>query len=170
MKGEVASVEKVRFVVVCDGAAGSIKRKLRKAPAQFITTYQTFHKGTIDIVPHFFFAFLHPELSEYDAWFNAKDDYLIFGVAVKDTALIGHYHAVFMDFMRGKFGARVGEPVQSEKWVMPQIVSGCPVDYGEGRVLFAGETAGFLNPMGEGISAGLESGHAAAVAVLGMDG
>jgi flavin-dependent dehydrogenase len=31
--------------------------------------------------------------------------------------------------------------------------------------LFAGEAAGFLNPMGEGISAALESGFAAAKAI-----
>lgn len=31
--------------------------------------------------------------------------------------------------------------------------------------MFAGEVAGFLNPMGEGISAGLESGYAAAKAI-----
>lgn len=34
-----------------------------------------------------------------------------------------------------------------------------------GRVLFAGESAGFLNPMGEGISAAIESGFSAAKAV-----
>ena len=32
-------------------------------------------------------------------------------------------------------------------------------------MLFAGETAGFLNPMGEGIFAGMESGYAAAKAI-----
>ena len=32
----------------------------------------------------------------------------------------------------------------------------------QGRVLFAGEIAGFLNPMGEGISAGMESGYCVA--------
>jgi flavin-dependent dehydrogenase len=36
-------------------------------------------------------------------------------------------------------------------------------------VLFAGETAGFLNPMGEGISAGMECGNAAAKAIEKTD-
>ncbi len=44
---------------------------------------------------------------------------------------------------------------------MPHIRPGCHVDYGVGRILFAGEVAGFLNPMGEGISAGMESGYCA---------
>lgn len=47
---------------------------------------------------------------------------------------------------------------------MPHIRPGCRVDYGTGRILFAGEAAGFLNPMGEGISAGMESGYWAAEA------
>ena len=35
-----------------------------------------------------------------------------------------------------------------------------------GRVLFAGEIARFLNPMGEGISAGMGSGYCAACAII----
>jgi len=33
-------------------------------------------------------------------------------------------------------------------------------------VLFAGEIAGFLNPMGEGILAGMESGYCVALAIV----
>lgn len=53
-----------------------------------------------------------------------------------------------------------------EKWLMPRIPPGCPIYYGQGRVLCAGEAAGFLNPMGEGVSAALESGHHAAGALM----
>ena len=52
---------------------------------------------------------------------------------------------------------------------MPHIMSGCPIEYGKGKVLFAGETAGFLNPMGEGISAGMQSGYAVAKAIEKID-
>ena len=40
---------------------------------------------------------------------------------------------------------------------MPRIRPGCQIDYAKGRVFFAGETAGWFNPMGEGISCGMES-------------
>lgn len=46
---------------------------------------------------------------------------------------------------------------------MPRIGQECKIDYGIGRVIFAGEIAGFLNPMGEGISAGMESAYNVAV-------
>lgn len=49
---------------------------------------------------------------------------------------------------------------------MPHIRPSCPIDYGIGQILFAGEVAGFLNPMGEGISAGIECGCCAAKAIL----
>ena len=49
---------------------------------------------------------------------------------------------------------------------MSHIRPGCCADYGIGRILFAGEVAEFLNPMGQGISAGMESGYCAAGAVV----
>ena len=55
--------------------------------------------------------------------------------------------------------------VKEEKWLMPQIGQECKIDYGIGRIIFAGEIAGFLNPMGEGISAGMESAYHAARAI-----
>ncbi len=49
---------------------------------------------------------------------------------------------------------------------MPHICSGFRVDYGVGRILFVGEVARFLKPMGEGISAGMESGYCVACAIM----
>lgn len=42
----------------------------------------------------------------------------------------------------------------------------CCVDYGVGCILFAEKVAEFLNPMGEGISVGMESGHCATYAIM----
>ncbi|MDE6398179.1 MAG: NAD(P)/FAD-dependent oxidoreductase, partial [Clostridiales bacterium] len=71
----------------------------------------------------------------------------------------------FISYMETHHGLQIGQQVKAEKWLMPHIRPGCSVTYGQGRVLFAGEIAGFLNPMGEGISAALESGAYAAQAV-----
>lgn len=157
--------ESAKIVIICEGAVSSLKRKYRNASKDYITTYQTFNRGSISLDPHYFYAYLQPRLSQYDAWFNVKDDYLIFGVAVSDTSLTEHYYKEFISYMEHEHNARIEAHVNSEKWIMPHIQPGCPIEYGSGRVLFAGEAAGFLNPMGEGISGGLESGHAAARAV-----
>jgi flavin-dependent dehydrogenase len=165
LKGASLYSEKAKYVILCDGVTGSVKRKLIHAPQNYITTFQTFNKGSIDLDPHYFYAYLQPHLSEYDAWFNVKDDYLIFGVAGPDAGKLDRYYSEFISYMKTSHNAKIGGQEKSEKWLMPQIMPNCPIDYGKGRVLFAGETAGFLNPMGEGISAGMESGHAAARAI-----
>lgn len=165
LRGASAYSEKAKLVIVCDGAVGSIKRKLIHTPQKYITTYQTFNKGSIDLDRHYFYAYLQPQLSEYDAWFNVKDDYLIFGVSVKDTSKIEHYYSEFIVYMEKHHNAKIEKQEKTEKWLMPRIMPGCPIEYGSGKVLFAGETAGFLNPMGEGISAGMECGYAAAKAI-----
>jgi len=169
LKGKDEYTEKAKMVIACDGAVSAIKRKLIHVPHNYVTTYQTFNSGSIDLDYHYFYAYLQPQLSEYDAWFNVKDDYLIFGVSVKDTSKIEHYYSQFIEYMKLEHNAKIEAQEKAEKWIMPHIIPGCPVDYGKSRVLFAGEAAGFLNPMGEGISAGLESGYAAAKAIQVVD-
>lgn len=158
-------VETAGYVIDCEGVVGTLKRKLLKSAPQYITTFQTYNQGTIDLDPHYFYAYLQPELSEYDAWFNVKDDLLVLGVSGKDNGKIGFYHQRFLDYMKERHHLRIDRQVKTDKWLMPRILPGCHIDYGVGRVLFAGEIAGFLNPMGEGISAGMESGYWAAQAV-----
>lgn len=174
LRGETQYTERAGYVIDCEGVVGTIKRQIaaqragkksREIPA-YITTYQTFNEGRIDLDPHYFYAYLQPEFSEYDAWFNVKDDLLVLGVSVKDRDQIGHYYRRFLSYMEAKHHLCIDRKTKEEKWLMPQIHPGCRVDYGEGRVLFAGEIAGFLNPMGEGISAAMESGCCAARAVM----
>ena len=169
LKGKNEYSEKAKIVIACDGVTSPIKRKLVYTAKDYITTYQTFNFGSIELDPHYFYAYLQPNLSEYDAWFNIKDDYLIFGVAVRDTSKIEHYYSKFIDYMKLRHNARIDKQDKCEKWLMPRIAPGCPIDYCIGKVLFAGEAAGFLNPMGEGISAGLECGYAAAEALGQVD-
>lgn len=189
LRGEKEATERARYVIDCEGVVGTLKRRIfeqistaskgritvwdagRMAanPAEkseYITTFQTFNEGSIDLDPHYFYAYLQPELSQYDAWFNVKDDLLVLGVSVKDMNEIERYYMQFIDYMKTSHNLRIDRQTKAEKWLMPRIRPGCPVDYGLGRILFAGEIAGFLNPMGEGISAGMESGYCAACALM----
>ena len=166
LHGQRNFTEGARYVIDCEGVVGALKRKITGEVPGYITTYQTFNEGSIDLDPHYFYAYLQPELSEYDAWFNVKDDLLVLGVSVKDMDKIRHYYGRFIAYMEEKHHLRIDRQTKEEKWLMPHIRPGCRVDYGVGRILFAGEVAGFLNPMGEGISAGMESGYCAASAVM----
>lgn len=154
-----------RAVVVAEGAAGSLRRKLGGAERGLVTTYQTFHRGACELDPGYFHAYLQPELSTYDAWFNVKDGLLVCGVAVHDPRQAPAYHRRFTGFLKEAAGLRIADTLGVDRWVMPQVQPGCPLELGRGRVLFCGEAAGFLNPMGEGISAAMDGGVRAARAL-----
>lgn len=157
--------EKARYIIDCEGVVGAFKKKIVVGDHKYITTFQTFNKGSIDLDPHYFYAYLQPQLSEYDAWFNVKDNLLVLGVAVKDRSKINFYYENFISYMKTHHNLQIEGQVKAEKWLMPHICPKCNINYGVNRVLFAGEAAGFLNPMGEGISAGMESGFCVANAV-----
>lgn len=156
-----------KYIVDCEGATASFKRSLDGKKPKMITTYQTFNEGYINLDPHYFYAYLQPKLSEYDAWFNIKDGMLVLGVAVKNTKNIPLYYNRFIRFLGQKHGLQIKKEIKKEKWIMPHIQKDFQIEYGIGRVLFAGEVAGFLNPMGEGIYAGIESGYSVAKVIIG---
>jgi len=164
-RGETCYMETARYVVDCEGATGALKRKLTGVKTPCIVTYQTYNRGKIDLDPEYFYAYLQPEFSEYDAWMNVKDGMLVMGVSVKNGSNMQAYHERFLSYMTQKHGLKIDEVLGGDKWLMPHARPGCPIDYHVGRVFFAGEAAGFLCPMGEGISAGLESGYHAACAI-----
>lgn len=166
LKGINKYTESARYVVDCEGAVGYIKRKLLKIEPQYIMTYQTYNEGTIELDPHYFYAYLQQELSEYDAWFNVKDNLLVLGVSLKNFGNVGKYHSRFLKYMEEKHDLHIEKQIKEDRWLMPHIRPGCNIDYGLGRVLFAGEIAGFLNPMGEGVSSGMESGFCVAKAIM----
>jgi len=159
--------EKARWVIACDGAGSRIKRNILEVDGDYIITYQTFCRGMIYLDSAFFHAFLDTSLSQYDAWFNVKDDYLIIGVGVKDASKMKEYHSCFVSYLESNFNLKIGSVEMEETGLMPHIRSGFNMDLGKGRVLFAGEAANLLNPIGEGISIALASGYFAGEAVIG---
>ncbi len=160
------SVKRAKYLIDCEGAMGAIKRSLLNCKKDYVVTYQAFYEGKINLDPHYFYAYLQPAFSQYDAWFNVKDGMLVFGVAVEDISKIKEYNDNFIRYMRDSYGLSIYNKLKEEKWIMPRIRPDFHIDYGVGRVLFAGEVAGFLNPMGEGISCGMESGYCVAKALV----
>lgn len=163
--GEPFRTERARYVIDCEGVTGAFKRRVLKASERYVTTYQTFNEGSVGLDPHYFYAYLQPELSGYDAWFNVKDDKIVLGVSAEDAGKLEGYYVNFLEYMRREHGLSLEKQLKEEKWLMPLVTDELSLTLSSGRVFFAGEAAGFLNPMGEGISAALESGHLAALSV-----
>lgn len=168
LRGEQAVTERARYLLICEGAAGVLRKKLLGRDTPRVMTFQTFNRGEIALDSHYFYAYLQPGLSDYDAWFNVKDNLLVLGVSSSDPGRIPGCYQRFIGYMRQNHRLQIAETLRSERWVMPQSLPGCPLTLGSGRVLFAGEAAGFLNPMGEGISSAMESGYQAALALDGQ--
>ena len=157
--GEHKQTVTAKYIIDCEGITGNIKGKLLGKTMPKITTYQTFNEGTINLDLHYFYAYLQPELSEYDAWFNVKDDQLVLGVTVKNPQNVRKYYDTFIHYMEEKHDLKIIRQMKEDRWQLPHIQPGCQIDYGVGNVFFAGEIAGWLNPMGEGISCGMESAY-----------
>ena len=160
------TIKHAKYIVDCEGAIGALKHRILNSKSDYIMTYQTYNIGSIDLDYHYFYAYLQPELSEYDAWFNVKDNQLVLGVSVKNYDKTAQYYSSFINYMKANHSLQITKQLKEDKWLMPRIKPGCPIDYGKGRIFFAGEVAGFLNPMGEGISAGLESGYCIAKSII----
>ena len=155
------TIEQARYVIDCSGAIGIGKNAQRN-----VITYQTYNQGKIDLDPHYFYAYLQPELSGYDAWFNVKDDMLVLGVASTNSKDTAKHYDNFIAYMKEKCNLSIDKQLRTDKWLIRNIEPPFNVDYGAVGVLKAGENAGFLNPMGEGISCGMESGYHAARAII----
>lgn len=155
------NIEQARYVIDCSGAVGIVKKARRN-----VITYQTYNQGKIDLDPHYFYAYLQPELSGYDAWFNVKDDMLVLGVASTHSTNIAHYYSSFIAYIKEKHSLSISKELRTDKWLIRNIEPPFEIDYGDSGILKAGENAGFLNPMGEGISCGMESGYYAALAII----
>ncbi len=153
--------EYAKFVVDCSGTVG-----IGEQAHNNVITYQTYNNGTIGLDLHYFYAYLQPELSGYDAWFNVKDDMLVLGVATTNPKEIKKYYYKFIAYMADKHNLSIDNQISDDKWIIRNILPPFNIDYGVGGVLKAGETAGFLNPMGEGISSAMESGYSAACAII----
>ncbi len=154
-------IEYAKFAVDCSGAVG-----IGKQFANNIITYQTYNTGKINLDFHYFYAYLQPELSGYDAWFNVKDDMLVLGISTTNANEISQYYDNFIAYMTKNHGLAIDKQIKTDKWIIKNIQPTFHIDYGNGRILKAGENAGFLNPMGEGISCALESGYSAALAII----
>lgn len=125
LKGKKTYTEEAKYVINGEGVIVSLKKKLLDCELPYITTYQTFNQGSIDLSYHFFHAYLQPELSEYDTWFNVKDNQLVLGVSVKDSNKVEYYYAQFIAYLIENHGLRIDKQLEADKWLMPHIRPGC---------------------------------------------
>ena len=162
-------VLRAAHVVGADGGPSGVVRTLapeihRSVP--WAVAYQCFYRGSVDLEPGYFHTFFCPGMGVY-TWLTFKDAFLLIGTAVLRGHKLKPYYPRLLAMLRKRFGLRIPE--------RPEMIHGClgngmaPLHrffLGRGRILVAGEAAGFLHMGGEGISAALATGAAAGESVV----
>jgi flavin-dependent dehydrogenase len=157
-----------RYLVACDGGHSRVVQTI--APevhrqTAWALVYQRYYRGRIDIDPGPYHSFLTLDMGIY-TWLTFKDDQIIVGCGCMRGERIGGYHARFVELLRQRHGFAPTETLRDEGCLGNAMGPTNKFFLGQGRVLVAGEAAGFLHLGGEGISGALETGWLAGQAVV----
>lgn len=129
-----------------------------------IVTRHEYHRCRVELEPDVFHVFLDADYGVYPAVY-AKDDLVVVDTSVRRGRKLRPAREAFHAMLRREYGFAGGSPFMD---------MGCRVIFpaarnrfclGTHRVLVAGEAAGFMNALGEGISSALATGYLAGTAV-----
>jgi len=107
------------------------------------------------------YVFFEPSVGDILCCVHRKDDLATLCVGGLPKRDIRAGMAVFKQFLARNFQVALGEVERVEGCAVRQL----PPNLGAGRVLLAGEAAGFVYLNGEGISAAIDSGYRAGQAI-----
>jgi flavin-dependent dehydrogenase len=155
------------YLVACDGGHSRVVRAV--APAvhdgtAWALVYQRYYRGRIDLAPGPYHTFLTRDMGIY-TWVSFKDDQILIGCGCMRGDRIAGYHERLVAYLRQRFGFEPSETIRDEGCLGNALGPTNRFFLGQGRVLVAGEAAGFLHLGGEGISGALESGQLAGQAI-----
>lgn len=137
--------------------------------APYICVRHEYHRCEADLEPGVFHVFMDARYGVYPACYF-KDDMMVVDTSVRRGKKIGPTREALHAMLRRDFDFRSREEV---------FTLGCRATFtaainrfclGTDRVLVAGEAAGFMNSLGEGISSALSTGHLAGRAAVESDG
>jgi flavin-dependent dehydrogenase len=148
-----------KAVIACDGING-ISRSLAGIGRQRkIVTYQKTAEGGIDADRSKFYACTSPEYSRYDAWFNSKDGKITYGVSGYSKAELNRCMCRFESYMADEYNFFVNKIIEEEYWCLPLLNGNQETVLHKDNMFFCGESAGLLNPFGEGMYMAFESSY-----------
>ncbi len=157
-----------KYLVGAEGCLSSIRAKLNpqlEKECLWFLAYQNYYEGECNLDPEWYHGFLDPGMGEIYAWFNVKDDFIIFGTSIKRGEKFGPYLEAYTKFLKENFGLKLRRLVKKTSCLGTNLCATGNFYLGSGNVLLVGEAAGFLNMFGEGISSALATGLLAAQAI-----
>lgn len=166
-KDESLSI-RCKFLVSAEGSLSTIRARLDpylENSLEWFIAYQNYYEGVSALDPHYYHAFTDKTFGDVYAWFNVKDDLLVFGTAIKKGNKIRPYLLNYTRFLEDRFGLKLKGIKRKASCVGSNICSTNRFLLGRENILLVGEAAGFLNMFGEGISSALSTGLLASQAI-----
>ncbi len=165
--GETVEVE-ASYLVGADGGGSRVRRLLDpgiEKKFRWATFVQLYCDGTVDLDPGYFYAFFDPSLRGFYNWLDFKDDNLIYGIGALKGESVNPYLENLTAYLKKTFGLKIDKVKRRTGCLATDMGITGNFFTGLDRVLLAGEAAGFMNALGEGISSALGTGLVAAEAI-----
>ncbi len=159
---------KCRFLISAEGSSSTIRAKLDPEFENNLDkffAYQNYYEGHCNLDPLYYHGFLDENFGDIYAWFNVKDNLLVFGTGIKVGNKITQYLEKFQLFLEEKHDMKLNKMVRKASCIGYNMCSTNRFYLGKDNILLVGESAGFLNMFGEGISSALSTGLLAGNAV-----
>jgi menaquinone-9 beta-reductase len=156
--------KEARYLIGADGGISRTRRLLDpgfEKKINYSTFVQLYCSGAIDLDPEYYYLFFDQSLSAFYTWLHVKDDLLVYGVGAHSGVLIPKCIRDSTDYLAKRFGLKVEEIKHKTGCLVSSMAVTGNFFLGRGRVLLAGESAGYVNVFGEGISSALATGQLA---------
>ncbi len=166
--GAVRRRVEARYLIGADGGISHTRRLLDpgfEGKISYSLSVQLYCLAAIDLDPEYYYLFFDPSLSAFYTWLHVKDDFLVYGVGAHSGKLIPKCIQDSTVYLAKRFGLEVEEIKRQTGCLVSNMAVTGTYDLGRGRVLLAGEAAGYVNVFGEGISSALVTGQLAARAI-----
>jgi flavin-dependent dehydrogenase len=155
-------------MIAANGAMSKVARRIDPTFMQgvpCIDSRHEHHRGDIDMEPGAFHVFINAEYGVYPAVYF-KDDHVIIDTSVRVGEKLGPTRDNFHRMLQRDFGFKSHELIRHMGCRTAFSSSVNRFCLGTDRVLMAGEAAGFMNALGEGISTAMATGYLAGRAAV----
>ena len=162
-------VYRAKYVVAADGPRSDVVAKLYPAFRDSIPWFvvgQKYYDADLCLDPQWFHFTINSTLGYY-TWTHAENNTHIVGYTGKHGDHWPKGHTAAVEYLRARHGLQIRGEVSKEGCIENFGMSlTSHFVFGERRVLVAGQAAGFLNMMAEGMSCAMHSGAIAGESIV----